>query len=54
MNMPNMPLEGDIPKVSRGVTPESAIALARLAEEILGERLLGHVAEAGPVRHGPP
>jgi len=41
-------------QVGCGVTPERAVALARLAEEILGERLLGHVAEAGPVRHGPP
>jgi hypothetical protein len=39
--------------VETGITPENIIGAANLAAEILGEPLLGHVTETGPVRHAP-
>ena len=39
--------------VDTGMSPEGIIGAANLASEILGEPLLGHVTETGPVRHAP-
>lgn len=39
--------------VESGIAPEDIIGAAKLGAEILGEPLLGHVTETGPVRHEP-
>ena len=39
--------------VDTGIASQDIIGAAKLAAEILGEPLLGHVTETGPVRHSP-